>query len=104
VRTRQYKYLWNLAHELPFAPASDLYNSPTYQGILRRGDDKLGERSFKAYLQRPREELYDLGKDPKELHNLADDPQHAVILAELRQAVWQFQKDTNDPWRVRQEY
>jgi len=104
VRTRQYKYLWNLAHELPFVPASDLYNSPTYQGILRRGDDKLGERSFKAYLQRPREELYDLGKDPKELNNLADDPEHAAILAELRQAVRQFQKDTIDPWRVRQEY
>lgn len=104
VRTRQCKYLWNLAHDLPFTPAADLYNSPTYQGILKRGDDKLGERSFKAYLQRPREELYDLEKDPKELKNLAGDPSYAKVLDQLRQDVFKFQKDTNDPWIVRQKY
>lgn len=104
VRTRQYKYLWNLAHELPFVPASDLYNSPTYQGILKRGDGRLGERSFLEYIKRPKEELYDLEKDPKELKNLASDPAYADLLVELRKDVWKFQINTNDPWTVRQKY
>jgi N-sulfoglucosamine sulfohydrolase len=104
VQTRQYKYIWNIAHELPFPPASDLYNSPPYQGLLKRGDDQLGERSFTQYLHRPKEELYDVTKDPKELKNLAGDPAFAKVLDELRQDVFKFQKDTNDPWLVRQKY
>ncbi|WP_435146094.1 sulfatase-like hydrolase/transferase [Halobaculum sp. P14] len=33
---------------------------------------------------RPAEELYDLHEDPHEIDNLADDPDHAEVLAELR--------------------
>jgi len=32
----------------------------------------------------PSEELYDLGRDPDEMKNLADDPAHAKLRAELR--------------------
>ncbi|TQM11407.1 choline-sulfatase [Pseudonocardia kunmingensis] len=33
------------------------------------------------------DQLYDLDKDPRELHNLADDPEHAPVLARLRERV-----------------
>jgi N-sulfoglucosamine sulfohydrolase len=104
VRTRQYKYLWNIAHQLPVPPASDLYNSAMWQGILKRGDQMMGERSVAAYLHRPKEELYDLNMDPKELRNVAEAPAYANVLEQLRQEVFQVQKDTNDPWIVRQRY
>jgi N-sulfoglucosamine sulfohydrolase len=104
VRTREYKYIWNIAHELPFPFASDLYNSPTWQSILKDGDKNLGERTVQQYLHRPKEELYDLRTDPKELKNVAGDPQHAEILKQLREDIRSFQERTKDPWLVRQRY
>src|SRR5262249_3250287 len=64
VRTPRYQYLLNLAHPLEFPFASDIYGSPTWQGVLKRGDKKLGQRDLATFLNRPREELYDLDKDP----------------------------------------
>ncbi len=46
---------------------------------------------------RPAEELYDLGADPLEQHNLADDPQHAATLKGFRGRVDRWMRDTNDP-------
>src|SRR5258708_23173354 len=73
IRTRTHKYILNLAHELPYPCAADLYNSPTWQGVLKRDDAMIGLRSRKTYEHRPKEELYDLRDDPNELKNLADD-------------------------------
>ncbi|MCS6851203.1 MAG: sulfatase [Gemmataceae bacterium] len=104
VRTRQYKYILNLAHPLPFPFASDLYASRTWQGIVQRGDKMLGRRPVQDYLQRPREELYDLTKDPLEVKNVAGDPQYAKVLAELRAQVKEWQERTKDPWLVKYRY
>ena len=84
IRTRTHKYILNLAHPLEFPCAGDLYDSPTWQGILKRGDKMLGLRGLDAFLHRPREELYDLEKDPDELKNVAADPNYAEVLADLR--------------------
>ncbi|HMO35051.1 MAG TPA: hypothetical protein PKA06_03315, partial [Gemmatales bacterium] len=46
LRTRQYKYLWNLASPLPYPFASDLYASPTWKAVLQDKIEKLGERNF----------------------------------------------------------
>src|SRR5262249_55269367 len=70
LRTRQNKYILNLASKLDFPFASDLYESKTWQGILRRSgglgrpapNGMFGPRSIAAYVHRPREELYDLEK------------------------------------------
>lgn len=53
-----------------------------------------------AYLrmrQPPRYELFDLSKDPFELHNLAELPEHADVLRELRKELHRWRSDTQDP-------
>jgi N-sulfoglucosamine sulfohydrolase len=94
----RYKYIFNIAHPLPFPFASDLYQSRTWQGVLTRGDTTYGLRSVAAYVQRPRHELYDLEADPDELRNLASDPQQAQRLAELQAKLKAWQTETRDPW------
>ena len=45
---------------------------------------------------REKEELYDLEKDPYELHNLAADPKYKKILAEHSAALEAWIKETSD--------
>lgn len=104
VRGRRWKLIYNVAHPLQYPFASDLYASATWQGVLERGLSKVGQRSIEAYLHRPEFELYDLEDDPHEVKNLADDPQHAAVLEELKSKLRSFQKETLDPWRVKWEY
>jgi len=46
--------------------------------------------------EKPVEEFYDLTADPHEVKNLADSPAHQPQLKRLRQALAQWQKETND--------
>jgi N-sulfoglucosamine sulfohydrolase len=103
VRTREYRYVLNLAHELEYPHAADLWGSATWQGILKRKDTMLGERSLQAYLHRPKEELYEIQSDPHELKNLAGDPAKAKVLAELRAQMADWRKKTNDPWLIKDQ-
>jgi N-sulfoglucosamine sulfohydrolase len=105
VRTRRHKLIWNLAHGLPYPFASDLWEAPTWQDVYAKGPDALyGKRTVKAYLHRPRFELYDLESDPHEVKNLADDPAHAALLKELQEKLKAFQKRTKDPWILKWDY
>lgn len=104
IRTRRYKYLLNLAHGLPFPHASDLYASPTWQGILKRGDKTFGKRRVKDYINRPRHELYDLEADPDEVKNLAGSRRYAEVMADLQVRLRAWQEQTNDPWIVKYEH
>lgn len=45
----------------------------------------------------PREQLYDLVLDPEEGNNLAGDPAHAVVLADLRHRLEVWMRETDDP-------
>src|SRR5262249_10287991 len=101
LRTRKYHYLLNLAHKLDYPFASDLWGSKTWQGVLKRGDKSLGQRSLDAFLHRPREELYDLTQDPNELKNVAGDPRYADVLADLRRRLRAWQERTRDPWVIK---
>ena len=105
VRGRRYKLIWNIAHGLPYPFASDLWASSTFQDRYRHGPDTLyGKRSIRAYVHRPRFELYDLLSDPDEIDNLSGDPGHAEILDELEGKLKAFQKRTRDPWILKWEY
>jgi N-sulfoglucosamine sulfohydrolase len=104
VRTRRYKLIWNIAHKLDYPFASDLLASSTWQAVLKSGDKVYGKRSIEAYIHRPKFELYDLKNDPHEINNLADDPNHAQILQELKEKLKAFQKRTKDPWILKWNY
>jgi N-sulfoglucosamine sulfohydrolase len=104
LRTRTHKLIRNLAHPLPYPFASDIYNSPSWQGVLQRNDTMLGKRPRDAYEHRPKEELFDLSKDPDELKNVADDPAYASVLKELRGRLKDWQTTTKDPWLVKEKY
>jgi N-sulfoglucosamine sulfohydrolase len=104
VRTRTHKYILNLAHPLDFPSAADLWGSDMWQGVLKRGDTMMGQRSVAAYLKRPKEELYDLAADPNELKNLAADPASAKTLDELRAKLADWRKRTNDPWLIKDRH
>ncbi len=101
VRTRKHKLIWNLAHPLEAPFASDLWASPTWQGIRQRGDRMMGLRTTAAFLHRPEWELYDVEADPNEVKNLAADPAHAAVVAELKAQLKQMMRDTGDPWAIR---
>lgn len=100
----RFKYILNVAHQLPYPFASDLQSSPTWQSTLQRNEKYYGLRSVEAYVHRPRHELYDLQADPDELHNLAASAEHAGRLAELQKRLKAWQKRTSDPWISKYDY
>ena len=105
VREERYKLIWNIAHQLPYPFASDLYEAATWQDALRRGPEFIyGRRSVDAYVHRPEFELYDLEADPAEGDNLADNPEYAAELERLKRKLQQFQRDTQDPWELKWRY
>ncbi|WP_129778277.1 sulfatase family protein [Peristeroidobacter soli] len=98
VRTRTHNYIVNLAHPLDYPIAGDVEGSPSWKAISARPDIRLGRRTQAAYLKRPAEELYDLKNDADELVNLAGEPRAAAVLTELRKQLFEFRRDTADPW------
>ena len=98
VRTHKHKFIWNIAHPLTYSFASDLYESASWQGALRDGLERFGQRTIDAYLHRPRFELYDLDNDPHETVNLADAPDQADRVAGFCQRLKAWQEATDDPW------
>ena len=105
LRTAGWKYILNLHPEFQYATH------------INRGGDRDGLEYFRSweeaaktdsralqivqrYKERPREELYDLAADPHELNNLADKPEHADRLAQMRAKVAAWMKDQNDQGTV----
>jgi N-sulfoglucosamine sulfohydrolase len=87
IRTRRYKYIRLFGDQLePVLPNID--DGPTKDLLVAAG---YGSR------RRSRESLHDLVFDPMEAHNLVDDPQHADVLAELRERLEAWMRDTDDP-------
>lgn len=50
-----------------------------------------------VYGKRPRVELYDLGKDPHEMTNVADNPAYATVRGQLEQRLLDELARTGDP-------
>lgn len=97
IRTARHAYIVNLAHELPFPIAGDVASSPSWKVIVTSGA-KLGERSLNSYLHRPAEELYDLGNDPRQLANVAANPDFRDTLQQMRASLRDWRAATRDPW------
>ncbi len=105
IRTREFKYILNLAHQLPYPFASDLYEAPTWQAAVAHGQEGLyGKRRIANYIQRPRHELYNMEADTDEINNLASNPEFARTLQNLQDRLKSFQEATGDPWVVKYKY
>lgn len=85
VRTEQYKLIWNAEVNIVNVPG-DIMHSPIYPQMV----DTLTVKP-------PPFQLYDLKHDPDERINLAEVPDYAPILDDLRQHLLQWMMATGDP-------
>jgi N-sulfoglucosamine sulfohydrolase len=87
VRTRRHKLVRHFGDRLePVLPNID--DGPTKELLVASGW---------ALQPRPRVELYDLLGDPQEMRNLAEDPAHGDIRADLGARLDDWMRDTADP-------
>jgi arylsulfatase A-like enzyme len=87
IRTKRWKYVRRFGErELPVLANID--DGPTKDLFLAEG---WGERPL------AHEALYDLLFDPAESHNLADEPSHRGVLAELQGRLEAWMRETDDP-------
>ena len=76
----------------------DIDTGPSKAVILDRRDDPKIKPFFDlATAKRPAEELYDLKKDPWQLHNLADDPKYVRTREKLSNQLKTWMAKTGDP-------
>lgn len=105
VRTNQYKLIWNIAHRLEYPFASDLWDSITWQAMMKKDSGTLyGPRSIDTYIHRPEFELYDVRNDAQESRNLAENPEFKAVLEALRSDLQKFQQETGDPWYIKWQH
>jgi N-sulfoglucosamine sulfohydrolase len=87
VRDTRFRYVRNLAPELPYAQIISYMEIGETMQVWRKreAEGRLNEtqRLFFAP-NKPKEELYDTESDPWEVKNIADNPKYATQLAELR--------------------
>jgi uncharacterized sulfatase len=107
IRTPDYLYIRNFKPDL--WPAGDpqtadgksayhdIDGSPTLSFLVAgQNDPKLKRFLDLAVAKRPAEELFVIKDDPETLRNVANQPQHAQILAHLRQRLEAFLTKTGD--------
>jgi arylsulfatase A-like enzyme len=115
IRTRDFLYIRNFRpdrwpagtphHEratIEGAWLGDCDNGPTkWQLFETRDADAAHRRLYDlSFGKRPAEELYDLRKDPDQLHNLADRPEYAEVRSELEARLMAELRETGDPRAV----
>ena len=100
VRTSKYKYIRNFMPERPYTQ-KNAYKERQYPvlKLLKQlhAEGKLtpAQALFMAP-RRPKEELYDVAKDPHEIHNLAGSADHQETLKKMRAILEKWIKDTGD--------
>ena len=87
VRTARFKYIRNFESAFAVEVPGDVQ-----RGVLFRADP-----GRYAVDRQQLVELYDLGADPLEQHNLAGRPELADAQRELDQRLWQWMEETQDP-------
>jgi arylsulfatase A-like enzyme len=115
IRTRDFLYIRNFRPdrwpagtpdaELAVVPGrwlADCDNGPTKSALVDdRGKDAAHARLWDlAFAKRPAEELYALRTDPDQLTNVAGQPAHADVQAELRGRLETELRETGDPRMV----
>jgi arylsulfatase A-like enzyme len=103
VRTKEFKYIRNYLNERPHLQPNRYKDGKqivqTLRALHAAGKlDALQEKLFFAPA-RPREELYDLAKDPHEINNLAADPVYKSVLEDMRKRLADWEVKTDDKGR-----
>jgi hypothetical protein len=89
VRSDRYKFIYNCTPWIPYGPVDSAGGAAWTQIKEAHEEGKLAPGVEATYFTTPRPvyELYDLEKDPSELHNLSGDPKLADVERELRMAL-----------------
>ena len=88
MRTREWKYIEN------FSPDPTGLDQNNFDWAKRVA--KLPEQ--RCCVDRPKEELFNLVRDPDERVNLAQDPNYADVKSKLRKKLHRWRKATHDPF------
>ncbi|MBC8288898.1 MAG: sulfatase [Planctomycetes bacterium] len=96
VRSDSLKLIQNLSHESAFSNVNT--GNGGGGGVWQSWIEAEGKTVDRArfYTHRPAEELYDLAKDPYELHNVITDPAYADQAEVLRQQLAAWMKQQKD--------
>ena len=108
VRDRNFLYIQNLRPNRTPAGDATIAGTPSEYGDVDGGPtkayimDNATKPELKQYLQyafekRPFEELYDVGKDPHNVVNIAASPIYAQIKKDLQTKLQDWMVETNDP-------
>jgi len=100
VRSKRYKYIRNYYPEQPYTQFNAYkklqYPVLTLMQVLNKEGKLTPEQAQFMAPTRPKEELYDLQKDPHELHNLAEDRKFRGVLREHSRQLDAWIKATGD--------
>jgi N-sulfoglucosamine sulfohydrolase len=81
-----------------FVCFADMDASPTKAWMVKHRHDPQWRRQWQfGFEKRPAEELYDLRRDPDQMHNVADDPAYAKTRAGLSKRLMDTLTATGDP-------
>ena len=110
IRTKDYLYIYNFeptrwpsgspdpsvcARAIPYG---EIDSSPTKTFLMEnRNQHGIAKLSELAFGMRPREELYDLKRDPHQLNNVAGDSNYIKTQTELRSQLFAHLRATADP-------
>ena len=84
--------------EKPHSGFGDCDSGPTKALLItHRDEDAIRPFYDRAFEKRPARELYDLRKDPFELHNLAENPDYAATVKQLDTRLMSELEATGDP-------
>lgn len=100
VCSKEFKYIRNFMPERPYLQFGHYkeFRYPTLQVLKtlhKKGELTPAQEKFMAE-KKPEEELYDVKNDPYEINNLATDPEYAVVLDSLRDALQSLMVETKD--------
>ena len=90
-----------LPEDSPYQPGSEA--AQKNPGISRRAMMVRTDRWKYVYSPGERDELIDLASDPREIVNLADDPEHAGIVAGMRERLLRWVLQTSDVLPARRD-
>jgi arylsulfatase A-like enzyme len=98
LRDRRYVYVRNyMPHKIYGQHLDYMFQTPTTRIWKQLYDEgKLTPPQTHFWEEKPAEELYDLEKDPHEIRNLAESPDHGPILRRLRREQQRFALQIRD--------